>query len=512
MSTRQDSRISARSKTIAKNTGALYFRMIVLLVVTLYTSRIVLHQLGIVDFGINNVVAGFVSILAFFTSGLSNATQRYLSLGIGKGNNAHTNLYFKQSLSLLLVFAIAIIIVAETLGLWLVYTRLTIPPERFCAAIWTYQFALVSMVCSILQVAFLSDIIANERMGMYACIGLFEAFARLVIAYLLSYSMGDKLIFYGFLSAVVSVLTLGFYIAYTRCNFAECHIGWIWNAGLVKEMLSFIGSTLFGCMAWSVGNQGMNILLNIFFGPAINAARGIAVQVSAAIDRFSSSLVTASAPQIIKSYAENDHSYMLGIIEKSSKFSFFLSATLALPVIWQTDYILHIWLGELPPYATIFTQLLVIDSLVNVFVQPLTIAANATGHIRSIQIYGRCITLMSLPIGYGLLMLSDNALMAFYVILAADILYLLYCLGCVHRLINMRISHYLRKAVWPSSAFFVVAMAICWTAIQLFQPSGLSGLVMITATSVTACIITGYALLDHSERQFVKAFIKRKIN
>ena len=172
MSIRQDADTSARSKTIAKNTGALYLRMVVLMVVTLYTSRVVLRQLGIVDFGINNVVAGFVSILAFFTSGLSNATQRYLSLGIGQGNDSNTRLYFRQSLSLLLVFAVVLVVVAETLGLWLVYTQLSIPPERFGAAVWTYQFAIVSMVCSVLQVAFLSDIIANERMGMYAYIGL----------------------------------------------------------------------------------------------------------------------------------------------------------------------------------------------------------------------------------------------------------------------------------------------------------------------------------------------------
>ncbi len=510
MSIRQDADTSARSKTIAKNTGALYLRMVVLMVVTLYTSRVVLRQLGIVDFGINNVVAGFVSILAFFTSGLSNATQRYLSLGIGQGNDGNTRLYFRQSLSLLLVFAVVLVVVAETLGLWLVYTQLSIPPERFGAAVWTYQFAIVSMVCSVLQVAFLSDIIANERMGMYAYIGLFEAFARLAIAYLLSIGTGDKLIFFAFLSAAVSVFTLGIYVVYTRRSFAECRMGWVWSSGLVREMLAFIGSTLFGCMAWSVGNQGMNVILNIFFGPVVNAARGIAVQVSAAIDRFSSSLITASAPQIIKSYAEHNSPYMIGIIEKVSKFSFFLSCTLALPILWQTGFILRVWLGEVPSYAIVFTQLMVADSLINVFAQPLTIAANATGHIRGVQIYGRCITLLSLPVGYGVLALSGDAVMAFYVILAADVLYWGYCLGCVHRLIGMEISHYLRGALGPSAVFFVAAMAVCWCVRQIVSPGGWGSVAVMTASSVVACVLIGYLLLSRAERQFVTDFVRRK--
>lgn len=511
MSTQQDSSTSARSKTIAKNTGALYLRMIVLLVVTLYTSRVVLRQLGIVDFGIYNVVAGFVSMLVFFTSSVSNAAQRYLSLGLGEHNTSKTKTYFQQTLSLLLAMTVIIVIVAETFGLWMVYNKLSIPPTRFDAAMWTYQLALISVICTVLQVVFLADIIANERMAMYAYIGLFEAFARLAIAYLLSISAGDKLIFYSILYAAVSVLTLVFYIVYTRHSFAECRIGWIWSNDLVKEMLSFIGSTMFGCLAWSASYQGINVILNIFFGPVVNAARGIAVQVSSAIDRFSSSLVTASAPQIIKSYAENDNSYMISIIEKASKFSFFLSATIGLPIIWQTSFILRVWLDEVPSYAIVFTQLMVIDSLINVFAQPLTIAANATGHIKGIQIYGRCITLLSLPVGYAVLTLSGNAVMAFYVILVADILYWIFCLGSVHRLIKLEISHYLRRTVCPSVAFFTFTMAVCWVVCLTVNPGEWGSFAVITISSLIACVLIGYLLLSKSERQFVTDFIRRKI-
>lgn len=512
MSAQKDSGMSARSKTIAKNTGALYLRMMVLLVVTLYTSRVVLRQLGIVDFGINNVVAGFVSILVFFSSSVSNAAQRYISIGLGEHNPVKTAACFKQILSLLLVMAIIIVIVAETFGLWIVSDKLSIPHERLGAAMWTYQLAVVSVFCTVIQVVFLADIIANERMEIYAYIGLFEAFARLAIAYLLSICTGDKLIFYSILYAAVSILTLCLYATYNHRRFSECRIGWMWNTSLVKEMLAFIGSTMFGCLAWSIGNQGMNIVLNVFFGPAVNAARGIAVQVSAAIDRFSSSLVTASAPQIIKSYAEKDSRYMIATIENTSKFSFFLSCTLALPIIWQTGYILHLWLGQVPQHAVVFTQLMVIDTLIGVFAQPLTIAANATGHIRGIQIYGRCITLLSLPVGYAVLSLWKNAVLAFYVVLVADLLYWFYSLACVHRLIEMPIGHYLKKSALPAVVYMAITAGVCWIVTLMLNPSGLLGLLMVTSASVIACIITGYALLSRNERQFVKNFIRKRIH
>ena len=306
---------SEKSKRIASNTGAIYIRMIVVMLATLYTSRIVLQQLGVIDFGINNVVAGIVSLLAFFSSSLSNAAQRYLSIGLGENNTSKTRLYFRQSFSLMVIFSVVIFILAETVGLWMVYTQLSIPASRLDAAVWAYHFAIISVVCSILQVPFLAAIIANERMKIYAYIGLFESFARLVIAFLLAIGNCDKLILFSALSATVSILTLMSYMLYDRISFQECRISWIWQSNLVKEMLQFIGYTMFGCLAWSVSNQGINIVLNIFFGPAINAARAIAIQVSSTTDRFSSSLITAAVPQIIKSYAEKDVNYMTYIIE-----------------------------------------------------------------------------------------------------------------------------------------------------------------------------------------------------
>lgn len=501
---------SEKSKRIAKNTGAIYVRMMILMLTTLYTSRIVLQQLGVIDFGINNVVAGIVALLAFYTSSLSNASQRYLSIGLGENDTQKTKLYFKQCLSLMVIFSAIILLLAESVGLWLVCTKLSIPCARLGAATWTYHFAILSMICSILQVPFMAEIIANERMKMYAHIGLFEGVARLAIAYLLAIGTDDKLILYGVLSALVSILTLGLYIIYSRMTFAECRISWIWNWQLVKEMLRFISYTMFGCLAWSASNQGINIILNIFFGPAINTARGIALQVCAAIDRFASSLMTASAPQIIKSYAERDIAYMTAIIEKTSKFAFFLSCAIAVPLICETTFILRIWLGTVPDYTVLFTRLLIIDSLINIAFQPLTTAANATGRIKGIQVYGRCITLLALPISYALLSLYHNPMLAIYTVIATDVLYGAYCLANIHQQIGLSITLYLRHSVWPSAVLFGISMGACWIVYAHSGTGGFISFALTTMVGIISCAMVGYLLLTTTERAYIRTLIKKK--
>lgn len=294
----------------------LYVRMLLMMCVTLYTSRVVLEALGVEDYGINNVVAGFVSILGFYTSSLSNAAQRYLSLGLGQNNHEMTVTGFRQCFTLMLVISVLIFFLGETIGLWFVCNKLVIPPERLSAAIWLYQFALISMTCSINQVSFVAVIIAREKMNFYAYLGLLEAFSRLAVAYVLIIARSDLLILFGALTAISSVLSFSLYVWYCRKNFDECVCKMYWNAPLVKEMSSFIGYNLFGCFAWSAGIQGVNILLNLFFGPLVNAARAVAVQISAAVSRFTDSIMTAVKPPIIKSYSSGNVKYMIMLIEK----------------------------------------------------------------------------------------------------------------------------------------------------------------------------------------------------
>lgn len=332
--------ISHDNKRIARNTLMLYIRMVLIMLVSLYTSRVTLKALGATDFGVFNVVGGVVTLLAFFTSSLSNATQRFLCIGLGNGDKHATAKAFRQSFTLMLLFSAGILLAGETVGLWFVQHRLVIPEERMQAAFWVYQCALLSVVAGINSVTFIADIISRERMGIYAWLGMFEALARLGIAGALMVADADLLILYGALTALVSLLTLGFYAAYCMREFEETQCRLAWDGKLVREMAGFVGYNLFGCLAYSGGIQGTNIVLNLFFGPVVNAARGIAMQVTAVLNRLTDGVMTAIKPPIIKSYIERDVEYMFRLIENGSKYMFFLAAVIAFPAMFEMELVL----------------------------------------------------------------------------------------------------------------------------------------------------------------------------
>ena len=358
---------SENNKRIAKNTLFLYMRMLLIMGVTLYTSRVVLRVLGVEDFGIYNVVGGVVSIMSFFISSLSNVTQRYMNIGLGKQDLMETGCAFRQSLTLMWLLSVLLLLFGETLGLWFVYNKLVIPPERLGAAVWVYHFSLISILSAINQVPLMGAIVAHERMNIYAYLGLFEACARLFIVYLLeAFGTIDSLILYGLLMAIVSVFVWLIYAIYSVRSFTECKFRFYWNYSLVAEMSKFIGQNLFGCFAWS------------------------------------ENMMTAVKPQIIKSYASGDCEYMVTLIEKSSKYAYFLAALIAIPVMVEIEFILEVWLGEVPSHTISFTRLVLCESLIGVFIPPLWMAANATGHIKNSQVYGRMFTLAILPISYPL--------------------------------------------------------------------------------------------------------------
>lgn len=498
------------NKRIAKNTGLLYVRMVVLMFISLFTSRVVLQQLGVEDFGINNVVAGFVSILSFFTSSLSNVTQRFLNIGIGKGDLTKTTYYFRQSFTILIIISIAILILGETVGLWFVSNKLVIPPDRLNAAIWVFQFSIMSTICSIMQVAFVGDIVAREKMDAYAYLGLFEAAARLGIAYSLKVSSCDHLILFGFLTALVSVATTFFYIIYAKRSFSECECRLYFDKDLLKQMSKFIGANLFGCLAWSIGNQGITIILNLFFGPIVNAARGLATQISGAVMRFTDSIMTAIKPQIIKSYASNDYSYMSLLIEKGSKFSFFLICFIAVPVMVECKRFLYVWLGQVPDYAVAFTRLVIVEQMISVFITPLWIAANATGNIMRNQVYGRLFTLLALPVSYGMLMFNKNPILPMFILIICNIFYWGYCLWDIHGQIALEYKKYLLRVVVPA-LFFLFTMSfigIVFTSVAIKT----NILHIIFVTVITDFLGLGFLflILTKQEKQYILKFIKSK--
>lgn len=504
---------SANNKRIAKNSFYLYVRMLLVMGVTLYTSRVVLQVLGITDFGIYNVVGGFVAILGFFTSSLSNATQRYISVGLGNDNAQETERTFRQSFTLLLILSLLILFLGETVGLWFVANKLVIPPARLDAAIWVYQFSLLSVICSINQVALMGSVIAHEKMGIYAYIGLFEAVARLVVAFLLmTASSIDALILYGALTAFISVLIYVFYLIYSIRNFNECRISLYWDKKLVKDIGSFIGYNLFGCLAWSAGIQGTNIILNIFFGPTVNAARAVSVQVSAVVTRFTENIMTAVKPQIIKSYVVGDREYMFLLIEKSSKYAFFLAALLAIPIMFEIEYILELWLGQVPENSAIFTRLVLCDALVGVFAPSLWIAANATGNIKNNQVYGRMLTLFILPISYLMLLVYANPIVPFAVTILSSTLYWGYCFYDINRQIGLNVCNYIIAVIKPSLILSLVLIMVGTVIKNIITDISFCRLIINFVVSIFVGIITIFVLLQTKERVVVLEFLNTFLN
>ena len=502
---------SSNNKRIAKNTALLYARMLLTMVVSLYTSRVVLHILGVEDYGINNVVAGFVSILAFFTSSLSNVTQRYLSLGHGRCDLEETQIAFRQGFTLMSLFSVVVLILGETVGLWLVRERLVIPAARMYAALWIYQFALLSTVCAINQVTFVAAIVAREQMGIYAYLSVFEVVARLVIVFMLQwFTNTDHLILFGVLTSLVSLLTLLFHVIYCVRQFPEAICIFCWRKSLVREMGGFISSNLFGCFAWSAGVQGTNVILNLFFGPAINAARGIAVQVNAAVIRFTDSIMTAIKPQIIKSYAQNNKEYMFQLICMSSKYSMWLILVLSLPIWLNTSYILGLWLGNVPNYSVIFVQLLLIEQAIGVLINPLWIAANATGKIKHQQVYGRLFTLTALPISYLLLKTgwASSPTIVCWVLIVAQIGYFMFCAWDIHKQLGISYSMYIAEVIRPTIMVFLPVLVVNWALSNSIENS-LSQLLITSSLSMSLSIMLAVLFgMNKSERSIIYSYLR----
>ncbi|MBL0449709.1 hypothetical protein [Aeromonas caviae] len=400
---------SNNNRRIFKNTLFLYFRMLLTLGVTLYTSRVVLNNLGVEDFGIYNVVGGVVTMMAFLSGAMSSASQRFLAFELGKNNLEQLAKVFKMSLNIHWLIMLIVILVAQTLGLWFINTELVIPPDRLAAANWVFQCALFSFSCTVLGVPYNAAIIAHEKMSAFAYISIVDVLLKLTVVTLLAAYDGDKLQLYALLLAAVSLLTLICYYAYARWQFTVTRFSWYWNTSLFKTLFSYTGWNLFGNVAAVATNQGINILLNLFFGATVNAARAIAFQVNSAVTGFVSSLQMSINPQIIKSYATDNHNYMLQLVFSGARYCFFLLYFLSVPFLLQAETILNIWLGVLPDYSAMFCRLVIIDSLIISLSGTLMTAFQATGRIKSYQMVVGGLILCNLPLSYLFLSLGYNA-------------------------------------------------------------------------------------------------------
>lgn len=389
--------------------------MIILLFVSLYTSRVVLQTLGVVDYGIYNVVGGVVTMFAFLNGAMAGATQRYLNFSLGKNNKKELNEIFCTSVIIHFLIAVIVIILAETIGLWFMFNKMVIPSDRFDAAFWVFQCSMLAMVINMMSVPYNAVIIAHEKMGAFAYISLLEAFFKLLIVYLLMISSWDKLKLYSFLLLLVSISIRMIYSNYSKRHFAETKFSLIIDKPKIKEMGLFACWNLVGNLALMGVTQGLNMVLNVFFGPIVNAARGVAVQVQGVVQQFATNLQMAMNPQITKSYACGDMDYLCDLVCSSSKYSFFLVYFLSLPIMIMTDQILDYWLVTPPAYSATFLRLILMCILIDSMSNSLGTTISSSGKIRKYQLINGLTMLSILPISIILLNMCKNPALVFIV-------------------------------------------------------------------------------------------------
>ena len=504
---------SANNKRIAKNTVFLYFRSILLILISLYTSRVVLEALGVSDYGIYNVVGGMVAMFAMLSGSMSSASQRFITFALGKKDFEHLCKVFNTSISLHIVLGFIMIVLLEIIGVWFLYNKLNIPSERLDIAFWVLQCSIAAFFIGIISVPFNSAIVAHEKMSAFAYIGIIDGVLKLIIALLLLYSPIDRLILYAALLSMASLLTFLIYFIYCHRYFAESKkIRWLIDRKLFREMFNFAGWNLFGSGSLVLRNQGIDILLNLFFGVTVNAAKGICNQIQTGVYQFVTNFQTAVTPQITKSVAQNNYERTHTLIMQGGRFSFFLLTLFAVPIIIATPQLLSLWLVEVPQFTVEFVRWTMIYLLWDSLSRFLINTILAHGKIRNYEIVVGGTKLLALPLAYIWLKFGGSALVGIWVNIIIEMI-------CICQRLSFNASY--NGLSWKK--YVVEVITRCWIvfSISLF----LSYLLCVYVTS-NSFIIIGLSLIvssliismigvSSSERAMVinkvGAFLKNKI-
>ena len=496
---------SANNKRIAKNTLLLYFRMLFMMAVNLYTSRVVLNTLGVVDYGINNVVGGVIAMLGFLTGSLGVASSRYITYDLGKGDMVLMRKTFGNILSIHFILAGIVLVVGETLGLWFMSTQLQIPPGRETAALWIYQFSIFSSVLAVISVPYNATIIAHEKMSAFAYISIADAVLKLLIVYLLVVIPCDKLIVYSILFFCIQAFDRVVYGIYCSRHFDETRTKPKYDGKLFKEIFAFAGWTMNGNLAVMGYTQGLNILLNMFFGPAVNTARGIAVQVQGVCQQFCTNFQMALNPQLTKSYAQDDLDNMRRLLVKSSKFSFYILFFIVLPLMFETELALKLWLGIVPEHTVNFLRLMLIIGMLYTLSNPINVSVHATGKLKRFQLIEGTMLLLIVPIAYLLLkFFSIPPEYVFIVHIVVELLTQYIRLRIVLPMIGMRFGIYFRQVIVP-----IVMVAVLTPIIPFIVYTYISNVWIQFFVVCIVCVLCAFVMVytfgcTVPERRFLK--------
>ena len=478
-------------------------RMLFMMAVSLYTSRVILHTLGVEDFGIYNVVGGVVSMFSVISGSLSAAISRFITYELGKGDKDKLIRIFSSPVTIQIGLGLIIFILAELVGVWFLNAKMNIPDGRMYAANWVFQLSILTFVINLISVPYNAAIIAHEKMSAFAYISILEVIAKLVIVYLLVISPIDKLIFYAVLMATVALIIRFVYGYYCRRHFEECTYHFIFDKELLKKMFGFAGWNFIGAASSVLRDQGGNIVINLFCGPAVNAARGIAYQINTAINGFVSNFMMALNPQITKSYASGDKGYMMTLIFQGARLSFYILLLLSLPVIINVHYILTLWLKIVPEHTTQFVQLVLIFAMSESISNPLVTAMLATGKIRNYQIIVGGLQMMNLPISYVLLRLGCIPETVLIVAICISQCCLAARLYMLRGMIGLSISQYLSNVYFNVLSVSVLSAIIPCAVFYYLNETFINFMLVCVISVICTCIVIYYIGCNNQERQFI---------
>ena len=502
------------NKRIVKNTMLLYIRMGVMMIISFFTARITLEALGVDDYGINNVVGGFVSMFSLISSSLSSSVSRFMTFGLGKGDKKELNKIFSTSVNIHIILAVIVVIAIESFGIWFLENKMVIPHERLEAAHWVLQCSALTFAINLLSVPYNAAIIAHEKMGVYAYFTLFDAFSRLAIIFAIKYYGGDKLILLAIISIIPTIIKQFYYWHYSKKNFEECTYHAVWDKRIFKEMFGFAGWNFIGCTAGLAKDQGVNIAINLFTNPAVNAARGIAMQINAIIGQFIGNFMVAINPQITKEYAAGNLKRVHTLIFKSTRFSYYLFLFLSVPILLEVETILYIWLGQVPEHTVLFTRLVIILSLAEIISNALITAQNATGKIRNYQIVVGGILLLNFPVSYFMLKMGYIPEVTVIVAIIVSQICLYARLTFLRNSIKLPVKTFL-KEVYFNVIIVSIAAIIQPYICHLFIEERSTRLIAVGIVSIiTSGMVIYFIGCNKEERALAKRYvgkIKRKI-
>lgn len=494
---------STNNKRIAKNTLMLYVRMLFLMAVNLYTSRVLLQALGVEDYGVYNAVAGFIAMFSMISGSLTAAISRFITFVLGKGDEQKLERVFCTSVIIQIALGVIVVVLVEAVGVWFLNTHMTIPEGRSTAANFVLQFALVSFVINLLSVPYNAAIIAHEKMSAFAYIGIFEGCANLGIAFLVLVSPIDSLVFYALLMCVVAISTRMLYTVYCNKHFKECKFHWVMDKQTLKEMFGFAGWNFVGSISGLLRSQGINILFNVYNGPVVNAARGLAVQVSTAITKFSSSFYTAVQPQITKSYASGDIKESCTLALRSSRLAFYLLILLSVPVIFEVDFLLLLWLKDVPDHTAMFVQIIVFYSLFESLSQPLIQLMLATGNIKKYQILVGGINLLNFPVAWLILYFGYAPEIAQFSVIIFTFAALFVRVQMLKSMIGFPAKEFYCGTVIKCSCILLLCCSVPFILYHLMECGWVRFVLNVCSTELVALLIIGTIGVTKNERTFV---------